>query len=145
MTTPAEPKAASLHPNRHPNRHHNLGFDPEALRAKYRIERDKRLRADGNEQYQEVKGDFSRYIDDPYVAPGFERPPLTDEVEVVVIGGGYGGLLAGARLREAGVQSIRMIEKGCPMCGSGRRCTRRFRPSPTCMAWTARPSGVCCS
>ena len=94
------------------NRHHNLGFDPDALRAKYRIERDKRLRPDGNEQYQEVKGDFARYVDDPYVAPGFERPALTDEVEVVVIGGGYGGLLAGARLREAGVQSIRMIEKG---------------------------------
>jgi cyclohexanone monooxygenase len=104
MTTPAA--------NRHNNPHHNLGFDPDALRAKYREERDKRLRPEGNEQYQEVKGDFARYVDDPYVAPGFERPPLTDEVEVVVIGGGYGGLLAGARLREAGVQSIRMIEKG---------------------------------
>jgi cation diffusion facilitator CzcD-associated flavoprotein CzcO len=94
------------------NVHHNLGFDPDALRAKYRIERDKRLRPDGNDQYIEVKGDFARYVDDPYVAPGFERAPLTDEVEAVVIGGGYGGLLAGARLREAGVESIRMIEKG---------------------------------
>jgi cation diffusion facilitator CzcD-associated flavoprotein CzcO len=94
------------------NVHHNLGFDPDALRAKYRIERDKRVRPDGNDQYIEVKGDFARYVDDPYVAPGFERAPLTDEVEAVVIGGGYGGLLAGARLREAGVTSIRMIEKG---------------------------------
>ncbi len=90
----------------------DLGFDPDALREKYRRERDKRIRADGNEQYVEVKGDFARYLDDPYVAPGFTRAPLTDEVEVVVIGGGFGGLLAGARLREAGVQSLRMIEKG---------------------------------
>ncbi len=89
-----------------------LGFDPEALRAKYREERDKRLRQDGNDQYVEVKGDFSRYLDDPYVVPGLTRAPLTDAVDVLIIGGGFGGLLAGARLREAGVQSIRIVEKG---------------------------------
>lgn len=90
----------------------DLGFDPEALREKYRAERDKRLRAEGNNQYQNITGDFAHYLDDPYVAPGFSRAPLTDEVEVVVIGGGFGGLLAGARLREAGVKDIRLIEKG---------------------------------
>jgi cyclohexanone monooxygenase len=87
-------------------------FDPEVLRAKYQEERDKRLRSDANDQYLEVKGDFSRYVDDPYVDPGFSREPLFDDVEVVIIGGGFGGLLAGARLREAGVKSIRIIEKG---------------------------------
>src|SRR5215472_1416268 len=87
-------------------------FDPELLRAKYRAERDKRIRADGNEQYREVKGAFASFADDPYVVPGFMRAPLTDEVAVVVIGGGFGGLLAGARLREAGVDDLRMIEKG---------------------------------
>ncbi len=91
---------------------HGLGFDPDALRDKYRAERDKRLRPDGNEQYVEVKGDFSRYIDDPYVDPGFTREPLTDTVEVLIIGGGFGGLLAAARLREAGLNDIRIIEKG---------------------------------
>ncbi len=90
----------------------DLGFDPAALRARYRAERDKRLRDDGNQQYREVKGDFSRFLEDPYVEPGFNREPLTDEVDVVVIGGGFGGLLAGARLREAGVKDIRLIEKG---------------------------------
>ena len=90
----------------------DLGFDPDALRAKYRAERDKRLRADGNQQYRKIDGEFSRYLDDPYVAPGFTRAPLTDEVDVAVIGGGFGGLLAGARLREAGVKDIRIIEKG---------------------------------
>jgi cation diffusion facilitator CzcD-associated flavoprotein CzcO len=88
-----------------------MDFDPEALRARYREERDKRLRPDGNNQYLETRGDFSRYVDDPYVAPGFTREPIHDSVEVVIIGGGFGGLLAAARLREAGVKSIRVIEK----------------------------------
>ncbi len=87
-------------------------FDPDALRNRYREERDKRIRIDGNEQYLEVKGDFSRYIDDPYVKPGYTRAPLNDEVQVLIIGGGFGGLLAGARLREAGVDKIRILEKG---------------------------------
>jgi cyclohexanone monooxygenase len=89
-----------------------LGFDPAALKARYRAERDRRLRADGNEQYREITGEFAHYLEDPYVAPGFAREPLTDEVEVVVIGGGFGGLLAAARLREAGVEDLRVIEKG---------------------------------
>ena len=90
----------------------DLGFDPVALKKKYLAERDKRLKAEGNEQYREIKGEFSRYLEDPYVEPGFTRAPLTDEVEVVVVGGGFGGLLAGARLREAGIEDIRLIEKG---------------------------------
>ena len=90
----------------------DLGFDPDALREKYRAERDKRLRPDGNAQYVEIKDRFAHYIEDPYVEPGFTREPLTDHVDVVIIGGGFGGLLAGARLRDAGVQSIRIIEKG---------------------------------
>src|SRR5437763_106611 len=88
-----------------------IDFDPDVLRVRYREERDKRLRPDGNDQYVETKGDFSRYVDDPYVDPGFTRAPLHDSVDVVIIGGGFGGLLAGARLREAGVKSIRVIEK----------------------------------
>lgn len=89
-----------------------LGFDPAELREKYRAERDKRLREDGNEQYLEVTGDFSHYADDSYVDPGFVRAPLHDEVDVVIVGGGFGGLILGARLREAGMGSIRIIEKG---------------------------------
>ena len=89
-----------------------LAFDPEALRARYRAERDKRLRADANDQYLNMAGAFAHYIDDPYVAPGFSRAPLEDEVGVAVIGGGFGGLLVGARLRDAGIDDLRLIEKG---------------------------------
>ncbi|MCR5875560.1 NAD(P)/FAD-dependent oxidoreductase [Phenylobacterium sp. J426] len=90
----------------------DLGFDPDALARKYREERDRRLRADANEQYVEIKGRFAHYLEDPYVEEGFQRAPLTDEVEVVVIGGGFGGQLAAARLKEAGVEDVRIIEKG---------------------------------
>ena len=75
-------------------------FDPDAMREKYRIEREKRLRDDGNEQYLEVTGDFARYVEDPHIEPGFERQAIADDVDVVLIGGGFGGLQAGARLRE---------------------------------------------
>ena len=93
-------------------------FDPDALRDKYRRERDKRLRPEGNEQYVEVKGRFAHFLDDPYATPGFARAPLTDAVEVAVIGGGFGGLLAGARLRQQGVESIRMIDPACDFGGT---------------------------
>ena len=95
-----------------------LGFDPDALREKYREERDKRLRPDGNEQYVEVAGAFAHFERDPYVEPGYTREPLTDEVDVAVIGGGFGGLLAGARLRQLGVESLRIIEKGGDVGGT---------------------------
>ena len=86
-------------------------FDPDVLRERYRSERDKRLRADGNAQYIEVTGQYAHFLDDPYVA-ATDRPPLRDEVTVAVIGGGLAGLIAGARLRQAGIDDFRIIEKG---------------------------------
>src|SRR5690554_604645 len=87
-----------------------LGFDPDALRRKYREERDKRIRPDGNDQYVEVTGALAHFVDDPYVEPGFMRAPRTDAVEVLVVGGGFGGLLAAARLCEAGIDDLRIVE-----------------------------------
>jgi cyclohexanone monooxygenase len=88
------------------------GFDPDALREKYREERDKRLRGDGNDQYVEVVDQFAHFTEDPFITLGFDREPLADEVEVLIIGGGFGGLLIGAHLRKAGFASIRIVEKG---------------------------------
>jgi cyclohexanone monooxygenase len=94
------------------DRFSDLDYDPVSLRDRYREERDKRLRADGNDQYVEVIGDFSHFLDDPYPDEKIERESLHDDVDVVVVGGGFGGLQAGARLRDAGIQDIRVIEKG---------------------------------
>jgi len=81
-----------------------LGFDPEALREKYLRERDRRVREDGTDQYLEMAGVFARFAEeDPYADPNFARPAITDEVEIAIIGGGFSGLLAAARLSEAGV------------------------------------------
>ena len=95
-----------------PRKYSNLGFDPDALREKYREERDKRLRPDANEQYVEVTGTFAHVVDDPYVETDFSREPFDDEVDVIIIGGGFGGLLAAARFREAGIEDIRIVEAG---------------------------------
>ncbi|MDJ0769279.1 MAG: NAD(P)/FAD-dependent oxidoreductase [Ilumatobacter sp.] len=85
--------------------------DKEAIRRKYLAERDKRLRPDGNDQYIEVTGVFEHYVDDPYV-PVEPREPLHDEVTVAFIGGGFAGLVTGARLKQAGIDDVRIIEKG---------------------------------
>ena len=95
-----------------PNRYHNMGFDPDELRDKYLAERDKRIRKDGNEQYQNMSDHFAHYLDDPYVEPGYEREPLTDQIDVAIIGGGFGGMLAGARFQEVGINNFRIIESG---------------------------------
>ena len=83
--------------------------DREALRARYRAERDKRLRPDGNAQYLEPTGRFAHFLDDPYV-PYRERPPRRDEVTVACIGGGFAGLTTGARLKQAGVDDLLIID-----------------------------------
>ena len=88
-----------------------IDFDPDALKEKYLFERDKRVRSDANEQYIEVTGDFSSYVDDPY-EQALEREPVFDHVDVAIVGGGFAGLLMGGRLRENGFDDVRVIEKG---------------------------------
>ncbi|MEU5101132.1 MULTISPECIES: NAD(P)/FAD-dependent oxidoreductase [unclassified Streptomyces] len=95
-----------------------LGFDPDELRARYRAERERRIRPDGSAQYQRPTGEFGHFDEDPYADPGHTREPLRDRVEVLIVGGGFGGLLAGARLRQQGVDSIRVIEKGADFGGT---------------------------
>ena len=90
----------------------SLGFNPDELRQKYRLERDKRVRVDGNDQYLEVKGDFSYFVEDPYIDEEISRDSLEKTFHTVIIGGGFGGVLSGARLREQGLDDFRIIEKG---------------------------------
>jgi len=82
-----------------------------ALRTKYLAERDKRLRDDGNEQYIEIKAHFPDYLEDPYT-PVQDRDAVTDHVTFTFVGGGFAGLVTGARLKEQGIDSVRIVEKG---------------------------------
>ena len=83
----------------------------EEAREKYRIEREKRLRADGIRQYKELKGDYEEFDRDPYVEPGFTRDAVIEDVDVVIVGGGFGGMIEAANLTKAGITNFRIIEK----------------------------------
>ena len=107
--------AAKAEPGRHTAA--VIGTDRESLQAKYRAERDKRLRADGNDQYLEPTGRFANLLDDPYVNR-VERAAEQREVDVAVIGAGFAGLVVGARLRQAGVDDICLIEGGGDVGGA---------------------------
>ncbi len=86
-------------------------FDPAALKAKYRAERDKRLTEKGTFQYREIEeGVLKHYADDPYSTP-LSREPVDEEVEFLIVGGGFGGQLMSVRLLEAGITDLRIVEK----------------------------------
>ncbi|MGW3949537.1 flavin-containing monooxygenase [Streptomyces sp. NPDC004752] len=94
---------------------HSQELSTEALadlRERYRSERERRVRPDGARQYLRADAEFGWYATDPYVGEVAERGPVRDTVDVAVVGGGFGGILAGARLRQRGVERVRVIETG---------------------------------
>ncbi|MBT3410841.1 MAG: NAD(P)/FAD-dependent oxidoreductase [Halieaceae bacterium] len=92
-----------------------LGFDPEQLAERYRIERSKRLRDDAESQFIEVTNDSAfanEYMaHDPY-SETVKREPIKDIREVIVIGGGWVGLMTATRLIQSGVTDVRIVESG---------------------------------
>src|SRR5438874_10648974 len=86
------------------------GYDPGAVRAKYLAEREKRM-VPGRTDIRDLRTDehFARYREDPF-RPVVPRDPVADEVDVVIVGGGIAGVVAGAQLRKAGVERIRIID-----------------------------------
>jgi cyclohexanone monooxygenase len=82
--------------------------EPAALRQKYRDERDKRLAA-SRADIADLAGSLARYLDDPHT-PRAERSPVRDEVDVLVVGAGLGGLIASVQLRKAGVTGTRLVD-----------------------------------
>ena len=120
-------------------------FDKEAIRQKYLLERDKRLRADGNNQYLELKDQLAHYLEDPYT-PIVERQPKTDHVTVAFIGGGFAGLVTGARLKEAGVADVRILEKGGDFGGTwywNRYPVRNVIPRRLCICRCSKKWAIC--
>lgn len=91
-----------------------LGFEPEEIVARYRSERSKRVRTDGEKQFVSVdtSGSLSGYlVDDPYTEVD-ERDPIDSEHDCVVIGAGWAGMTSAVRLLEAGVDDVRVIDAG---------------------------------
>jgi cyclohexanone monooxygenase len=88
-------------------------FNPETLRRRYDEERDKRLklRPQGEAQFLKMQGALAHYRNDPYTKRE-ERPARTETVDVAIIGGGFAGLLTAARLREHGIDDIRIFDRG---------------------------------
>jgi len=85
-------------------------IDIPSLREKYRQERDKRIHREGQKQYVRPVGDFSdTYEGDPH-KPVEPRDPISEEIDVAVLGGGWSGLLAAVQLRKAGISSFRNID-----------------------------------
>lgn len=93
-------------------------IDVDWLERKYAEERDKRLRDDAMQQYQSLTDKFSNFAKDPNADPNFSRQPVIEDTDVLIIGGGFAGLLAGGRLREQGIDDIRIIEKGSDFGGT---------------------------
>ena len=86
-------------------------FDPEVVHAKYLAERDKRL-VPGRTAIRDLTHDeyVAGYRADPFT-PYSRREPVTDEADVVIVGGGIAGLLAGAHLRKVGIERIRIVDQ----------------------------------
>ncbi|MCA0206932.1 MAG: NAD(P)/FAD-dependent oxidoreductase [Proteobacteria bacterium] len=87
-------------------------IDLDALRAKYRQERDRRMRGDGIRQFVELVGDYRGYIEDPDANDAEPRAPLDDDVSVLIVGGGWSGMVAAVRLMQSGVSDLRLIDNG---------------------------------
>ena len=90
----------------------DMSFDAEVLQSRYDVERARRLRPDGEAQYQGTSASetASSYSADPRGDPNYTRPPMDDHTQVIILGGGFAGLVAGAKLRGAGYEDIRLVD-----------------------------------
>ena len=90
--------------------------DLDAFRARYARERELRQAA-GDRRYRDIAEVSPDLVADPYAAR-VEREAIRDEVDVLIVGGGFGGLLTAARLKQAGVPKVRIVEAGGDVGGA---------------------------
>ncbi len=83
----------------------------EETRQRYQAERVKRLRSDGQAQYAQLTDDYEAFDHDPWVEPGFTREPVVEEVQAVIVGGGFAGMLTAKGLLDRGITEFRIVEK----------------------------------
>lgn len=86
-------------------------IDVNALRERYRQERARRMARGGEKQYlrPEGLGAVADYSVDPN-KPMQPREPLTHEIDVAVLGAGWGGIMASYYLAKAGVTDFCNID-----------------------------------
>ena len=90
----------------------DIEIDVEELNRRYAEEKAKRMRSDANAQYTRLEGKFADFGRDIYADPNFTRDAVTEQVDVLIAGGGFAGLLTAIRLRERGIDNFRIVEKG---------------------------------
>jgi cation diffusion facilitator CzcD-associated flavoprotein CzcO len=83
----------------------------EAARRRYLAEREKRLRADGQAQYSQLTDEYEDFDHDPWVEPGFTRDAVVEEAQVVIVGGGFAGMLTAIALLDRGITDFRIVDK----------------------------------
>lgn len=85
-------------------------IDIPALKKKYELERNRRIRTEGQQQYVQPKAEFAEaYEGDPYT-PLTPRDAICEEIEIAILGGGWSGIMAGVQLRKAGIDGFRVID-----------------------------------
>jgi cyclohexanone monooxygenase len=93
-------------------------YNNSEIEEKYRKEREKRLRGDGIKQYRTVNDDKLRsFLRDPWAESSSRRNTVDKDVEVLIIGGGFGGMLVAASLIKAGVENFLILEKAADFGG----------------------------
>ena len=84
--------------------------DIPALREKYRHERDRRIRPEGQKQYFKPTGEVAaNYAVDPHT-PLATRAPISEDIDVIVLGAGWGGIMAAYHLTQAGITNFRNVD-----------------------------------
>ena len=96
---------------------HEQTIDFDGLKERYQAERSRRTPDQVPRGYLDMRTDFAAMLDDPYTQ-AMQRDPVDDEVDVLIVGGGFGGLMSAARMREAGVPRIRIVEAGGDVGGT---------------------------
>jgi cyclohexanone monooxygenase len=88
----------------------NVDFDPAEIDTRYAEERRVRIKPEGIGQFNGL-GDVLEYTDRDFYSTRIVRPAVEEDVEVIVLGGGFGGILAGAHLGDRGFDDIRIVEQ----------------------------------
>lgn len=94
-------------------------IDHSKLKEKYSQEREKRMNKEGVNQYHKVPREvLANFQKDPWSDPNFKRDAIHKNIDVLILGGGFGGQLAAARLIQAGVNDFLMVDKAADFGGA---------------------------